>query len=62
MLRPKNYLSWVYITPLAIFKKDSRFQRKNIKIIEIENAGPFPWLEKPDLVNESFLQFYKTLK
>lgn len=51
-----------YITPLAIFKKDSRFQRKNIKIIEIENAGHFPWLEKPNVVNETFTQFAKTLK
>jgi pimeloyl-ACP methyl ester carboxylesterase len=48
-----------FITPQSIFKKDKRFQRKNITITEIRNAGHFPWLEQPTSVKAAFDSFFK---
>lgn len=45
------------ITPLAIFKEDSRFDKENIDIKSIDGSGHFPWLEMPNQVNKLFLEF-----
>lgn len=46
-----------YITPLEIFMQDKRFERTNIKICNIPNAGHFPWLEKPGFMRAKFAAF-----
>lgn len=49
------------ITPITLFQQDRRFSRKNINIEIIDNAGHFPWLEKPDVVKNSFKSFISRL-
>lgn len=49
------------VTPIHLFKQDTRFNRKNIQIIDICDAGHFPWIEQPDLVKEAMWQFSKVL-
>ena len=40
------------ICPFSLFEKDKRFERDNIKLVYVENAGHFPWVEQPqDIVN-----------
>lgn len=46
-----------FITPLAVFEQDQRFHRKNIEMLNIPNAGHFPWLEQPALVNKTLEAF-----
>ncbi len=46
-----------YITPLEIFIQDKRFERNNIEICNIPNAGHFPWLEKPQVMRAKFAAF-----
>lgn len=43
-----------FITPMTLFEKDKRFQRKNITYNKIQNAGHFPWLEQPSRVKLAF--------
>ena len=45
------------ITPLEIFSNDLQFHRDNIEIISIECAGHFPWIEKPEVVNNVLKSF-----
>lgn len=50
-----------FITPFGVFEQDQRFHRKNIQMTNIPNAGHFPWMEQPDLINqamESFVESY----
>lgn len=49
------------ITPLGVFEQDLRFVRDNITIVNIPNAGHFPWVEQPDLVDEVLTAFVKKL-
>lgn len=51
-----------FITPLGIFKEDPRFNRDNIKIVDIEDAGHFPWMEKPDALNDALELFVNRIK
>jgi len=46
-----------YICHYSLFKNDERFQRSNIKNILVEDAGHFPWLEKPKEVFNAFKDF-----
>jgi pimeloyl-ACP methyl ester carboxylesterase len=50
------------ICPFSLFKSDQRFQRHNIKLLFIENAGHCPWLENPMAVEKAFKAFYSMLK
>lgn len=43
-----------FITPYSLFENDIRFQRKNIVMSKIQNAGHFPWLEQMTIVKEAF--------
>lgn len=47
------------ITPISLFKQDKRFARDNIKIVEIDGAGHFPWLEEPQAVSKLIQAFYE---
>ncbi len=46
-----------FITPYSLFENDTRFQRKNIAMNKIQNAGHFPWLEQMTIVKEAFRAF-----
>ncbi len=48
------------IVPLELFKDDNRFQRKNINIVEIKNAGHMPWIENSIEIKQLFQSFAKT--
>jgi pimeloyl-ACP methyl ester carboxylesterase len=50
------------ICPFSLFKNDSRFQRENIKLVFIENAGHCPWIENPLMVDKAFNEFTCSLK
>lgn len=45
------------ITPFSIFERDSRFNRDNILLRKIEQAGHFPWLEQKDVVKSLFKEY-----
>jgi pimeloyl-ACP methyl ester carboxylesterase len=49
------------ITPLEIFIQDKRFDRDNIEICNIPNAGHFPWLEEPQVMNIKFAAFAREI-
>ena len=49
------------LTPLSLFEEDLRFQRNNIDIISISNAGHFPWIEQPTLIKDAFCSFIKKI-
>lgn len=46
-----------YITPATLFEKDPRFDRDNIHIERVENAGHFPWIDQPAVMSKLFDQF-----
>ena len=48
-----------FITPYYLFENDARFQRENITIKRVQNAGHFPWLEQMAIVKEAFRAFTK---
>lgn len=50
------------ICPFFLFKNDKRFQRENIRLAYIENAGHLPWVEQPLVVKSMFTEFVKSLK
>lgn len=50
-----------FVTPSIIFKQDTRFHQANIKMIDISDAGHFPWVEQPLLVKEAFKMFSKNM-
>jgi len=41
-------------TPLKLFSQRSEYHRGNISLVEIENAGHFPWIENPSAVAAAF--------
>lgn len=45
------------ITPAALFEKDKRFRRPNIELCYIEEAGHFPWVDKPEIVKNKLREF-----
>lgn len=45
------------ICPFSLFRNDSRFQRKNIRLLFLEDAGHFPWIENPNAVRAAFEEF-----
>ncbi len=45
------------MTPFTLFEKDVRFHRPNIRMLLIEDAGHFPWIENPKAVKEAFDDF-----
>jgi pimeloyl-ACP methyl ester carboxylesterase len=47
--------------PFSLFEKDRRFQRENIQLRCIENAGHFPWIENPQEVQGAFEEFSSQL-
>lgn len=49
------------ICPFTLFEKDKRFQRDNVKMSFIEDAGHFPWLENPKAVKNAFGEFISKL-
>ncbi len=46
-----------FITPLSLFEEDRRFHRNNIEIVNIPNAGHFPWIEQPIFIKDAFAHF-----
>lgn len=51
-----------FITPYSLFENDTRFQRKNITMNKIQNAGHFPWLEQMTIVKEAFRALAKQVE
>lgn len=49
------------ITPLEIFSSSPQFQKNNIKMINIDAAGHFPWIEQPEKINDVITSFINTL-
>jgi len=49
------------IIPLDLFSLSKKFQRKNIIIRSINNAGHFPWIENPRQVVNVFNEYYEFL-
>lgn len=47
--------------PFKAFLEDTRFQKSNILMKEIQGASHFPWLEKPEEVQRAFEQFIEKL-
>lgn len=47
------------ITPLHFFTESEAFQRKNIMLRSIKNAGHFPWIENPKQVVKVFNEYYQ---
>lgn len=45
------------VTPFEIYATDFRFQKPNIHMQEIQGAGHFPWVEKPQEVKKIFSEF-----
>ncbi len=50
------------VCPFSLFEKDQRFDRENIELVFIEDAGHLPWLENPQAVKEAFANFNSQLK
>lgn len=50
------------LTPLALFRKAKKFQRKNIFFKDIKNAGHFPWVENPKAVVNVFQEYSQCLQ
>lgn len=49
------------IIPLDLFTASEKFQRKNIIIRSIKDAGHFPWIENPRQVVNIFNEYYQFL-
>ncbi len=49
------------ICPFSLFEEDKRFDRDNVKLLFIENAGHLIWLENPDAAREAFESFVSGL-
>lgn len=45
------------MVPFALFEKDERFNRPNIKKFLIKDAGHAPWIEKPQEIANHFQEF-----
>jgi len=49
------------ICPFSMFEKDKRFQRDNIKLLFVEDAGHVVWVENPQAMNAAFAEFSSNL-
>jgi hypothetical protein len=49
------------IITLDLFTASEKFQRKNIIIRSIKDAGHFPWIENPRQVVNIFNEYYQFL-
>ncbi len=47
------------ITPLDLFKDELNYQKKNVILKRISEAGHYPWIENPIEVRDSFKEFSK---
>ena len=45
------------ITPLRLFQERKDFERDNITICEIPDAGHFPWIDNPAQIREVFSNY-----
>lgn len=50
-----------YITPLSLYKNNHEYQKENIVIREITNAGHYPWFENPQEVIQGFKEWYELM-
>lgn len=50
------------ICPFVLFQKDKRFQRSNIELLFIEDAGHMIWVENPAKAKEAFEKMIRRLK
>ncbi len=50
-----------FIVPFSLFDSDVRFQRRNIKLVQIQNAGHTPWIEDAATVSELFKHYFISL-
>ena len=48
-------------TPQVLFQKKSEYHRKNIALVEIANAGHYPWIENPAAVAAAFNDFVRSM-
>lgn len=46
-----------FITPAYLFDNDQRFNRPNIKLVKVKNAGHFAWFEQGSRVKQLFEKF-----
>lgn len=51
-----------FICPLSLFRKDQRFQRDNINMIFIEDAGHFTWIENPEATKKAFKEIVSKIQ
>lgn len=51
-----------HITPLKLFRESEAFQRRNIIICEIKNAGHFPWIDNPEEVKLLFKKYHQWIE
>lgn len=49
------------ITPYYLFSRDKRFERPNIKIVCIADAGHMPWVEQPEKTRNTIMPFVQKL-
>lgn len=47
--------------PYYLFQNDTRYQRPNITMIHLEEAGHIPWLDSPQALQEVFADFIRRL-
>lgn len=45
------------IVPHYLFKRDKRFERPNIEMVNIENGGHLGWIENPKALQRAFAKF-----
>jgi len=50
-----------HMCPFYLFEKDSRFLKNNIRMVEVKEAGHFPWVEQPRQVKNVLEAFIKSL-
>lgn len=50
-----------YLTPLRLFREAQAFQRPNILLRTIKNAGHYPWIENPEEVIAVFKEYCQKL-
>lgn len=48
--------------PFLLFTKDKRFQRTNIKLIYLEDAGHIGWVENPEAYIDAFNKIYSQIE
>jgi len=47
--------------PYYLFQRDQRYQKPNITMIHLQEAGHMPWLESPEALQEAFADFVRRL-